>query len=952
MPTVPNLQTARTLSVSSEAIPVFLGAPILEPVRLAGHEGLNSLFAYELLLKTPDALNLGASQAADIDLDALIGKEISCRIQLDGSGSFVPSTVGAASDHIGAGVREINAIIGDAEFCGEEGRHIQYRFWLRPWLYLASKNRNSRIFQNKTVEQILDEVLGLYHYPVEKRLIDSYPVRDYQVQFCESDFEFVSRLCEEWGISYHFEHSKGHHRLVLVDNPGAYFKMPSEGYQLVDYHPPGLKIEGEYVSRFASHHRLTAGRHTTRDYSYTSPRADLTVNRQDHRPTRHNLIEVYDFHGRLGGAHFAQPKAGTAPANDPLAEGRQIALVRVEAQRSPGLRAEAGGNLRGIVPGHTFSLQGHPRKQANTEYMALETHLLIEDVDQASQIKDAAATRRQGWRVEVSFIAHPMSEPLRPAPVRTKPQIGLQSAVVVGAEGENIWTDGLARIKVQFHWDREGQKNQHSSCWVRVSSQWAGNQLGAVHLPRIGQEVNIQFYGDDADLPVCVGMVYNQNNLPPFLLPSQAALSGIRSRELTPQGGNSAAGRSNQMVMDDTAGGIQVQLKSDHQHSQLSLGAITRIEDNAGRKDARGEGFELATGAHGALRAAKGLLVSTEERPKAQAHTTDMAETVARLTEARDRHEALGNAAQEAKAQNAGDQDQVAQALKAQNDAIRGAGTPSHPESGRFPELSRPHLVLASAAGLHATSTESTHLHAQEHVAFTSGAHTSVSAGQSLLASAVQAVRFFAYRAGMRLVAYAGDIEIKALKDSIAIMAQLNITETAETISIAARKELMLNGGGSYFKLNAGGIEGATAGPFRLHAATHNFVGPRNAATPTLQGQADLKDVPTARGFVLRSHADDGRAMAMEPYTLYRDGAEVAKGVTDPQGQMFMPDHQKGTGSYRVKLSNGNTFDLPVVPALQSVDAQLAARGYRAAHGNPQERAKHAEHRQGGPGES
>ncbi len=162
-----------------------------------------------------------------------------------------------------------------------------------------------------------------------------------------------------------------------------------------------------------------------------------------------------------------------------------------------------------------------------------------------------------------------------------------------------------------------------------------------MHIPRIGQEVIVDFIGGDPDLPVCTGRLHNQANLPPWAFPGQSALAGFRSRELTRESGNSAVGRSNHLVLDDTAEKIQAQLKSDHQHSQLSLGHIARIEDNAGRKEPRGEGFELRTDGHGVLRAKDGLLVTTEGRPNAQAHLTDMGETVARLTQGRDLHESL-----------------------------------------------------------------------------------------------------------------------------------------------------------------------------------------------------------------------------------------------------------------------------------------------------------------------
>ncbi|CAN5738312.1 hypothetical protein BH11PSE13_BH11PSE13_04410 [soil metagenome] len=524
---------SHTLEVKSEAIPVILGRPALEPVRLFGRERLSNLFKYELLLKTPDDLNLAPSQAADWDLDRFIGREISCRIELDGMGAFMPGSVGDSRDHLGAGARQINALITDAELWGQEGRHVQYRFTLKPWLHLATLNLDTRIFQNKTVVEIIDAVLSGYPFPVEKRLIETYETRDYQCQFNESDHAFFERLMQENGISYFFEHVEDRHRLVLIDNMGAYQQNESAAYREVEYHPPGWKTDAEYISSFVPHHRLTSGRYATTDYDYARPRADLRVTRKDPRPTGQADSEVYQWHDGAAGAHYAQPRAGTAEANDPHAEGRNFALLRMQALRTHGARAKASGNLRGMTPGHSFALTKHPREKANAEYLILDTHFLIEDVAQDSQIHNAAPDRKQHWRVEVDFVAHPMTEPLRPTMSRAKPYShGPQVARVVGPAGQNLWTDDLGRIKVQFPWDRIGQDDQHSSCWIRVSSPWAGNQLGGVHMPRIGQEVIVSFVGGDPDLPLCTGRVHNQMNLPPWVLPEQAALSGFRSREL------------------------------------------------------------------------------------------------------------------------------------------------------------------------------------------------------------------------------------------------------------------------------------------------------------------------------------------------------------------------------------------------------------------------------------
>ncbi|MET3913937.1 type VI secretion system secreted protein VgrG [Variovorax sp. OAS795] len=819
----------RTLEIHSPAIPEFLGRPALEPVRLSGREGLNSLFAYDLFLKTPDDLNLGASGAADWDLDSFIGREISCTIQLDGMGEFLPGAVGASVDHLGAGERQINALVTGACVWGEEGRHVQYKLTLRPWLHLATLSTDCRIFQNKSAIHILDELLADYAFPVDKRLIETYPSRDYQTQFNESDFAFFSRLTQEWGISYFFEHSAtegasgpGKHRLVLIDNMGAYKHNDSAAYREVQYHAPGWKTDAEYLHSFVPANHLTSGQYASRDYDYTRPKADLTQGRKDPRPTGQADAEVYQWHAGQAGSHYAQPKAGSAQANDPQAEGRQLALLRMQALRTHGARAQASGNLRGMVPGCTFRLQKHPRQQANAEYLILDTRLMIEDVAQDSQIREAADGRKQHWKVEVDFTAHPMSEPLRPALTQAKPFThGPQTALVVGPEGQNLWTDELGRIKVQFPWDRIGQKNQHSTCWLRVASPWAGNQLGGVQLPRIGQEVIVDCIGGDPDLPVCTGRVHNQSNLPPWALPGQSALSGFRSRELTKEGGNSAAGRSNHLILDDTESKIQVQLKSDHQHSQLSLGHITRIEDNAGRKDPRGEGYELRTDGHGVLRAADGMLITTEARMDAAGHAKDLGDAIQRLTLARDLVEGQSDAARISQAQVNGDQDAVAKSLKQFNDTLKGSG--GDPQAGQFPELADPHMVLASPSGMAFTSGGSTHIASTEHTQVTSSRHTSINSGGSLLAVALEAFKVYAMQNGMEMIAAQADIEIKALKNSIKMMAKDKIELTADFIDIIAKTRLTINGGGSYEEYAAGKIIKGTTGQYITHATVHSY---------------------------------------------------------------------------------------------------------------------------------
>lgn len=826
-----------TLSVISTAIPSSLAQPVLAPVRLSGREGVNGLFEYELILKTPDALNLGASGAADFDLDGFIGREMTCVIALDGAGERLQGAVGGGHGGIGAGIRQVSGIVTEAAMLGEAGRHAVYRFTIRPWLHLATLNCDCKIYQDQTVVDTLDQVLGNYAFPVEKRLYDTYPLRDYCVQWNESDFEFFERLCQEYGINYHFEHSGDAHRLVLSDAMAAYRECPSAAYANVEFHTPGYKTDAEYIHHFVPSHQLTSSAYATRDYDYTRSKARLAGQFSDPRPASQVRSEVYQYHASVGGSHFAQPDAGSSGPNDPAAEARVFARLRMQHLRTHGVRAQAAGNLRGMVPGCTFRMQGHPRERANAQYLILHTDFVIEDVGQDSQIKDAGPDRAQRWRVGVELTAHPVGEALRPTLTRAKPKTGgPQNAVVVGPSGQDIWTDEYGRIKVQFPWDRNGQFDQNSSCKVRVSAAWAGNQLGAMHVPRIGQEVVIEFFGGDPDLPICTGRVYNQMNLPPFKLPDQAALSGFRSRELVAGGGNGAAGRSNQLILDDTAGNIQAQLKSDHQSSSLSLGAIARIEDNAGRKDPRGQGYELRTDGHGVMRAADGMLITTEARMDAAGHAKHLGDALPRLMLARDLIEGQSDAARTSRAQTKGDQDAVAKALGKQNDAIKGSG--GNPQEGRFPELADPHLVLASPSGMALTSGGSTHIASVEHTQVTSSGHTSINSGGSLIAVALEAFKVYAMQNGMEVIAAQADIEIKALENSIRMLAKDKIELAADIINITARTRLTINGGGSYGEYSAGSITKGTTGKYANHANVHSHAPGDSKPTQPSNGQA------------------------------------------------------------------------------------------------------------------
>jgi len=762
--------------------------------QLVGREALSQLYAFDIEL-------LGSSNG--IDPKALLGKAATVAVETEG------------------GVRYLGGIATRFGLQQEDARHSFYRLQLRPWLWLATRRSDFRIFQGKSVPDIVMEVLGSYGYPIEKKLTrGDYRRWDYCVQYHESDFNFVSRLCELEGLYFHFRHEASQHVLVFADDI-ANSHNPLPGGEEVRYHPLEKSGMGqrERIYAWEIAEEVRPGHHYNDDYDFEKPKAELSHLRQMPPGHDHDAYEQYEWPGG-----FVQH-----------GDGETYARIRNEEQLSQRNRVTGRSNLRELATGHTLRLTGHPRADQNQQYLLVGVSYHLRENLQASEGADGT----EGSVQRFAFEAQPTSYAWRPPRTTPRPRTrGPQTAKVVGPAGEEIWTDQYGRIKVQFHWDRIGQDNENSSCWVRVSTAWAGTTFGMTSVPRIGMEVIVDFLNGDPDYPIVTGCVHNADTMPAWELPGQKHLSGIRSREL-------GGGRGNHIVLDDTAGKIQAQLRSDHQASQLSVGHIGRIEDTAGRKEPRGQGFELRTDGHGAVRSAKGLLVTTEARANAQAHMTDMGETVGRLTQARDMHEGLSEVARGAQAHDAGDQDEVTEILKAQNDAIRGQG--GNREQGDFPEFQEPHLTLASARGLQTVAQGSTHIVSSEHTALTSGGHTSVSAGKSLLVSVQSAIRLFAAKAGMRLVAASADIDIKALKDSVNVLAKLNITQTANKITIQAKEEVVINGGSSYSRWSSGGIEHGTSGTWREHAAVHSLVGPASEGKPALpnppqvpKGQLDL----------------------------------------------------------------------------------------------------------------
>ncbi len=460
------LSSRRALSVEGPALAGLASGGIgkLVPMRLAGVESINELYEYRLTLQTPDALGLSVDMESNYDLSAWIGKELTCKIELEGRGSFVAGMAGkSGAPNIGAGVREISGLVTEARFIGVESRHALYEVTIRPWLYLATLNSECKVFQNLTPIEVVEQVLSGYAFPLQKRLIEEYPKRDYSPQFNESDFDFVSRLLQEFGVSYHFEHSGGAHRLVLSDNNAAFEQNASTAYHDIRYYPPGHKVDEEYIHALTPKERITSGVYKSREYDYTRPKANLEQSESDPRNTGHSQQEVYRWRTASNGSDYSQPNAGSEKqANQTEAQGRILARVRMQALRQGGNRARGEGHIRGIAAGSTFHLHEHPKKSGNTEYLVLTAYFEIENVSEdtlrnagqttvaltgvvsngtIANTKDLFMTvtkaltdtqRQLGiWQVKTTLEVQPTQEALRPEQTIAKPRINSTEVAIV-----------------------------------------------------------------------------------------------------------------------------------------------------------------------------------------------------------------------------------------------------------------------------------------------------------------------------------------------------------------------------------------------------------------------------------------------------------------------------------------------------------------------------------------
>jgi type VI secretion system secreted protein VgrG len=531
--------------------------------RLTGNEGLSEPF--ELTL---DAL----AESHSLPLQSLLGKPVTIEIEEQGGQR-----------------RYLNGLVARALMGGREAdRHYRYELTLRPWLWLATRRADCRIFQLKSTPQIVQEVLAPYGFPLENRLACSYPPREYCVQYNETDAAFVSRLMEFEGIYYYFEHASGRHTLVLSDAPSAHRPLP--GYESIPFiGPDRIAIaDEEHIAGWWPAQEIHSGRHELNDYDFKKPRADLLARRADPLGYSHDDLPVFEWPGGYVDG----------------AQGERYSRVRLEELQAEHDRASGYTNARAMAPVYLFNLTRCPRADQNREYLVVRCRYLFQENAYATKSGDSEVTH------ETQFIAQPSSLPYRAPRLTPRPRTnGPQTAVVTGPAGEEIWTDQYGRVKLQFHWDRYGRRDENSSCWVRVSNPWAGGGFGGIQIPRVGDEVVVDFLNGDPDHPMVTGRVYNAERMPPWGLPASATQSGLLSRS-TPGG---TVAHANALRFEDRKGAEQLWMHAErnfdaeteqdhtlsigHNHTH-SVGNDETMQVTNNRKRSVGQNETVSIGQH------------------------------------------------------------------------------------------------------------------------------------------------------------------------------------------------------------------------------------------------------------------------------------------------------------------------------------------------------------------
>jgi type VI secretion system secreted protein VgrG len=511
------------------AIETPLGPDRLLLRSFTGAESMSRLFRFRLDMASTDFA---------IDFDAIIGRNVTVRILLEG----------------GTKERYFNGVISRFAQLPVEGHLAHYEAEMVPAFWFLTLTSDCRIFQNKTVPTIIEEIFkeyGLQNF--ENQTLNKYDPWEYCVQYRETAWNFVTRLMEQEGIFFFFRHERGKHILVMADRPSANKPLPNQPKVRYEHaRGEGVAREEDVILDWRCEREFGPGKYSLGDFNFETPKLNLasTVATQEER-MGNRKYEVFDYPGEY----------------EKRDEGEEVARLRMEEREAFQTVIHGSGNCRDFTSGFRFTLYDHDRRDQNTTY-------LITSVTHTGHSGGFYMGAEPGAGTYSNlFTCIPHAVPFRPPRTTPKPVIdGPQTAVVTGPPGEEIFTDKYGRVKVKFHWDRKGSSDDKSSCWIRVSQPWAGRNWGGIWNPRIGQEVIVDFLEGDPDRPIITGRVYNAEQMPPYALPANQTQSGFKSR--SSKGGGSE--NYNEIRFEDKKGAEEIVI-----HAERNLS--TTVEANESR---------------------------------------------------------------------------------------------------------------------------------------------------------------------------------------------------------------------------------------------------------------------------------------------------------------------------------------------------------------------------------
>ncbi|HEV8542167.1 MAG TPA: type VI secretion system tip protein TssI/VgrG [Verrucomicrobiae bacterium] len=492
------------------AIETALGADALVVRSVSIDERISRLFSIDAQLR---------SEQGEIEFDDVLGKNVTIRVELGENDT-----------------RYFNGFVSRLVQLANVGANATYRAEIVPWLWFLTRTADCRIFQNKSIPDIIEEVFKGHGFgDYELKLSGSYAPWEFCVQYRETDFNFVSRLMEEEGIYYFFEHENGKHTLIIADGANAH--VTAEGYDSITFQElEAGGTEDKAITDWTIQKEVQPVTYSLNDYSFEKPKTSLRSSANTSRSYGGADFEIYDYPGE-----YEKP-----------GEGDYLAQVRLDEYQSQYEVLRGTTNAGGMRTGCKFSMTDHPRSDQNRDYLitGVSMHLAAGEY--------ASGEGAGGDSLSCQFTAIPFAQAFRPPRLTPKPIVqGPQTAVVSGPKGEEIHVDKYGRVKVQFHWDRYGKGDENSSCFIRVSQGWAGKSWGMIYTPRIGQEVIVEFLEGDPDRPIITGRVYNDAVMPPYQLPDKKAISTLKSNSTKGGGG------FNEIRLDDTKGSEQLFIQGE-----------------------------------------------------------------------------------------------------------------------------------------------------------------------------------------------------------------------------------------------------------------------------------------------------------------------------------------------------------------------------------------------------